>query len=81
MRIFISDVNDNKPVFTQSVYEVNVDEDQDVGSTVITVSANDEDEGKELEFLIAESKLSMTSLYQHTKTYLVVLERRMSFSL
>ncbi|XP_074824817.1 neural-cadherin-like [Natator depressus] len=45
VRIFISDVNDNKPVFSQSVYEVNVDEDQDVGSTVITVSANDEDEG------------------------------------
>ncbi|XP_074864923.1 neural-cadherin-like [Carettochelys insculpta] len=45
VRILISDVNDNKPVFTQSVCEVNVDEDQDVGSTVITVSANDEDEG------------------------------------
>ncbi|NXL30986.1 CADN protein, partial [Glaucidium brasilianum] len=45
VHIFISDVNDNKPVFTQSVYEVNVDEDQDVGSTIITVSANDEDEG------------------------------------
>ncbi|NXJ73147.1 CADN protein, partial [Trogon melanurus] len=45
VRIFISDVNDNKPVFTQSVYEVNVNEDQDVGSTIITVSANDEDEG------------------------------------
>ncbi|XP_042677339.1 LOW QUALITY PROTEIN: neural-cadherin-like [Centrocercus urophasianus] len=45
VRVFITDVNDNKPVFTQSVYEVNVDEDQDVGSTVITVSANDEDEG------------------------------------
>ncbi|NXU48143.1 CADN protein, partial [Turnix velox] len=45
VRVFISDVNDNKPVFTQNVYEVNVDEDQDVGSTIITVSANDEDEG------------------------------------
>ncbi|XP_053257900.1 neural-cadherin-like [Podarcis raffonei] len=45
VRIFISDVNDNKPIFTKSVYEVNVEEDQDVGSTVITVSANDEDEG------------------------------------
>ncbi|XP_074957551.1 neural-cadherin-like isoform X3 [Phalacrocorax aristotelis] len=45
VRIFISDVNDNKPVFTQSVYEVNVDEDQDVGLTIITVSANDDDEG------------------------------------
>ncbi|NXD82407.1 CADN protein, partial [Halcyon senegalensis] len=45
VRVFISDVNDNKPVFTQSVYEVNVDEDQDVGTTIITVSATDEDEG------------------------------------
>ncbi|XP_053127320.1 neural-cadherin-like [Hemicordylus capensis] len=45
VRIFISDVNDNKPIFTKSVYEINVDEDRDVGSTVVTVSANDEDEG------------------------------------
>ncbi|RMC09032.1 hypothetical protein DUI87_14036 [Hirundo rustica rustica] len=45
VRVSISDVNDNQPLFAQSVYEVNVDEDQDVGSTVLTVSANDEDEG------------------------------------
>ncbi|XP_066511028.1 neural-cadherin-like [Hoplias malabaricus] len=45
VRIFISDVNDNKPVFAQTVYEVDVDEDADVGSTILTVSANDEDEG------------------------------------
>lgn len=60
MRIFISDVNDNKPVFTQSVYEVNVDEDQDVGSTIITVSANDEDEGEILEFSISVSEILMS---------------------
>lgn len=60
MRIFISDVNDNKPVFTQSVYEVNVDEDQDVGSTIITVSANDEDEGEILEFSVAVSEILMS---------------------
>ncbi|MBN3309830.1 CADN protein, partial [Amia calva] len=45
VRIFISDVNDNKPVFAQNAYEVNVDEDADVGFAVVTVSANDEDEG------------------------------------
>ncbi|KAL4630306.1 neural-cadherin-like [Arapaima gigas] len=45
VRIFISDVNDNKPVFAQSIYEVDVDEDADVGFVVVTVSANDEDEG------------------------------------
>ncbi|XP_053575240.1 neural-cadherin-like [Bombina bombina] len=45
VRIFISDVNDNKPSFTQSAYYVNVDEDKEVGSIVVTVSANDQDEG------------------------------------
>lgn len=45
MRVFISDVNDNKPVFAQTVYEVDVDEDADVGFAILTVSANDEDEG------------------------------------
>uniref|UniRef100_A0A673XXT8 Neural-cadherin-like n=1 Tax=Salmo trutta TaxID=8032 RepID=A0A673XXT8_SALTR len=45
VRVFISDVNDNKPVFAQRLYEVGVDEDADVGLAVVTVSANDEDEG------------------------------------
>ncbi|XP_056138216.1 neural-cadherin-like [Lampris incognitus] len=45
VRVFISDVNDNKPLFAQRLYEVGVDEDADVGLTVATVSANDEDEG------------------------------------
>uniref|UniRef100_A0A3B4A9P1 Uncharacterized protein n=1 Tax=Periophthalmus magnuspinnatus TaxID=409849 RepID=A0A3B4A9P1_9GOBI len=45
VRIFISDVNDNKPAFAQASYEVDVDEDADVGFAVLTVSANDGDEG------------------------------------
>lgn len=45
MRVFISDVNDNKPVFARRLYEVGVDEDADVGLAVVTVSATDEDEG------------------------------------
>lgn len=45
VRIFISDVNDNKPVFAQRLYEVGVDENADVGLAVVTVSATDEDEG------------------------------------
>ncbi|KAM9423006.1 neural-cadherin [Salvelinus alpinus] len=45
VRVFISDVNDNKPLFAQTVYEVDVDEDADVGFAILTVSANDEDEG------------------------------------
>ncbi|XP_054588647.2 neural-cadherin [Nothobranchius furzeri] len=45
VRVFISDVNDNKPTFGQAFYEVDVDEDADVGFAVLTVSANDGDEG------------------------------------
>ncbi|PIO31152.1 hypothetical protein AB205_0179680, partial [Aquarana catesbeiana] len=45
VRIFISDVNDNPPTFAQSTYYVSVDEDQDVGTVVATVSASDPDEG------------------------------------
>ncbi|XP_071594073.1 neural-cadherin-like isoform X2 [Heliangelus exortis] len=45
VRIFVSDVNDNAPAFPRSVYEVNIDEDRDVGSPVVTATANDEDEG------------------------------------
>ncbi|XP_061577385.1 neural-cadherin-like isoform X1 [Cololabis saira] len=45
VRVFVSDVNDNKPVFAQRLYEVGVDENADVGLVVVTVSANDEDEG------------------------------------
>ncbi|PKU33743.1 hypothetical protein llap_15953 [Limosa lapponica baueri] len=45
VRIFVSDVNDNAPAFPRSVYEVSVDEDREVGSPVVTATAEDEDEG------------------------------------
>nr|XP_006635865.1 PREDICTED: neural-cadherin-like isoform X1 [Lepisosteus oculatus] len=45
VRVFVMDVNDNAPAFPQSVYEVSVEEDKDVGFIVLTVTANDEDEG------------------------------------
>ncbi|KAK2845166.1 hypothetical protein Q5P01_011825 [Channa striata] len=45
VRIFITDVNDNAPAFAQPVYEVSVEEDKEVGFVLITVTANDEDEG------------------------------------
>ncbi|KAJ7403125.1 hypothetical protein BTVI_80547 [Pitangus sulphuratus] len=45
VRIFVSDVNDNAPAFPRSVYEVSVDEDRDVGSPVVTATADDKDEG------------------------------------
>ncbi|NXY89018.1 CADN protein, partial [Alcedo cyanopectus] len=44
VRIFVSDVNDNAPVFPRAAYEVSVDEDRDVGSPVVTATADDDDE-------------------------------------
>ncbi|XP_029306921.1 neural-cadherin [Cottoperca gobio] len=45
VRIFVTDVNDNAPAFARPVYEVSVEEDKEVGFVLITVTANDEDEG------------------------------------
>ncbi|KAK5861670.1 hypothetical protein PBY51_017128 [Eleginops maclovinus] len=45
VRIFVTDVNDNAPAFPRPEYEVSVEEDKEVGFTLLTVTANDEDEG------------------------------------
>lgn len=42
----MADVNDNAPTFPRSVYEVSVEEDKEVGFVIITVTANDHDEGQ-----------------------------------
>lgn len=39
-------MNDNAPAFPHPVYEVSVDEDRDVGSPVVTATADDRDEGE-----------------------------------
>ncbi|XP_069825367.1 protocadherin gamma-B1-like isoform X23 [Dendropsophus ebraccatus] len=43
--IIVTDFNDNSPVFTQDVYKVSVRENIPVNSTILQVSASDEDEG------------------------------------
>ncbi|XP_044136964.1 protocadherin gamma-B1-like [Bufo gargarizans] len=43
--IIINDINDNSPIFTQDVYKVSVRENIPVNSTILQVSASDEDEG------------------------------------
>ncbi|XP_069825374.1 protocadherin gamma-B1-like isoform X29 [Dendropsophus ebraccatus] len=43
--IIINDINDNSPVFTQDVYKVSVREHIPVNSTILQVSASDEDDG------------------------------------
>ncbi|NXJ86587.1 PCDG2 protein, partial [Trogon melanurus] len=45
IRVAVLDANDNAPVFRQAEYAVRVPEDVPVGSTLVTVSAADADEG------------------------------------
>ncbi|NWV80356.1 PCDG2 protein, partial [Dasyornis broadbenti] len=46
IRVTVLDANDNAPVFSQSEYTVRVPEDVIVGSTLVTVTATDADEGQ-----------------------------------
>ena len=43
--VVITDVNDNDPIFTSNDYSVTLHENEEVGSTVLQVTATDEDEG------------------------------------
>ncbi|CAJ1058683.1 protocadherin beta-16 [Xyrichtys novacula] len=45
LTIVVNDINDNPPTFTQSVYNANILENQPVGTFVMKVKAEDNDEG------------------------------------
>uniref|UniRef100_A0A8C5PBL6 Cadherin domain-containing protein n=1 Tax=Leptobrachium leishanense TaxID=445787 RepID=A0A8C5PBL6_9ANUR len=45
VRISITDANDNFPIFTQEVYKVSVSENTPINSTLLSVTAIDQDEG------------------------------------
>ncbi|KAE8614261.1 hypothetical protein XENTR_v10008082, partial [Xenopus tropicalis] len=45
IKIIVTDVNDNFPVFTQEVYKVNIHENIPLNSSVLHVNASDKDEG------------------------------------
>ena len=43
--MYPQDLNDNKPLFEETVYNVNITEGAQIGSQVVTVKANDKDIG------------------------------------
>ncbi|XP_036846220.1 protocadherin beta-16 isoform X29 [Oncorhynchus mykiss] len=45
IHVTVLDANDNKPVFSQTVYKVGLPENSPTGTVVVAVSASDEDEG------------------------------------
>ena len=45
-KVQVMDKNDNSPYFERSLYEAEVDENEDIQHTVLTVTASDQDECK-----------------------------------
>ncbi|XP_022246295.1 neural-cadherin-like [Limulus polyphemus] len=58
IRIGIGDKNDNPPYFDQALYEAEVNEDEDIQHTVITVTAKDKDE-----FSVLEDRLTTLEVF------------------
>lgn len=51
VNITVTDVNDNSPVFTEENYNVTIHENVTIGTTIITLTAVDEDTGKNSEII------------------------------
>ncbi|KAM6055957.1 uncharacterized protein VSU04_010168 [Chlamydotis macqueenii] len=58
IRVVVLDANDNAPVFSQAEYSVRVPEDVPVGSTLVTVTATDADEGLNADLKYSFHKIS-----------------------
>lgn len=68
IRIGIADKNDNPPYFDKNLYEAEVDENEDIQHTVLTVTAKDHDECKYLNisFIIKKKEVFFPSCDIHT---------------
>ncbi|XP_055080999.1 protocadherin alpha-2-like [Periophthalmus magnuspinnatus] len=55
--VIVLDSNDNRPVFTQEVYEISLPENVEIGTVVIALTATDADDGinGEIEYSLRES--------------------------
>lgn len=91
LRIQVTDANDNPPVFNQKVYRVSLPESMPLGTTVLQVSATDQDEGVNSEITYAfyrtgqvftlnaksgEIILQKTLDFEEIKEYSLVVEGR-----
>jgi len=52
IQVQVVDKNDNSPYFERSMYEAEVDQDENIGHTVLTLTANDKDESSRLRYEI-----------------------------
>ncbi|XP_055799126.1 protocadherin gamma-A11-like isoform X26 [Salvelinus fontinalis] len=58
IHVTVLDANDNKPVFSQTVYKVRLPENSPTGTVVVAVSASDEDEGADGEVSYEFNRIS-----------------------
>ncbi|KAB7494699.1 Neural-cadherin [Armadillidium nasatum] len=57
IRIGIADKNDNPPYFDKTLYEAEVDENEDIQHTVLTVTAKDQDESSRIRYEITNGNI------------------------
>ncbi|XP_040429029.1 protocadherin gamma-A10-like [Cygnus olor] len=82
IRVSVLDANDNAPVFTQAVYAVRVPEDVAVGSTLLTLTATDADEGLNGEVKYSAIKVTVVKtdrFYVDPETGSIRLVRSLDF--
>ncbi|XP_040297377.1 LOW QUALITY PROTEIN: protocadherin gamma-C5-like [Bufo bufo] len=76
--IVVLDINDNPPVFNQSVYKVSIRENLPLKSVILTLNATDQDDGANGEILyyfgghISESSREIFDLNQHSGEIFVI---------
>ncbi|XP_041442051.1 protocadherin gamma-B2 isoform X29 [Xenopus laevis] len=58
IKIIVTDINDNSPVFSKEVYEVSLTENAPVNTLVICMNATDEDEGENGHIVYSFSHIS-----------------------
>ncbi|NXM87903.1 PCDGA protein, partial [Oenanthe oenanthe] len=65
IRVTVGDANDNAPVFSQAEYTVRVPEDVPVGSTLVTVTATDADEGSngEVKYFMKKATNTVSDIF------------------
>ncbi|XP_066833164.1 protocadherin gamma-A2-like isoform X8 [Anser cygnoides] len=82
IRVSVLDANDNAPVFSQEVYAVRVPEDVPVGSTLLTLTATDADEGLNSEVKYVLKKITEKAskiFYLDAETGSIRLVRSLDF--
>ncbi|OXB66575.1 UNVERIFIED_CONTAM: hypothetical protein H355_002834 [Colinus virginianus] len=82
IRVVVLDANDNAPAFSQAVYSVRVPEDVPVGSTLLSVTATDPDDGTngDVQYSFPEiSDKASNIFYLESTTGAIKLVRNLDF--